>query len=46
VHASTVKHGVLDVGCLRSGDRLQIGDILVETAVPEEGKRDIDLWKG
>lgn len=31
---------------LRPGGRLQIGDILVEKAVGEKGKRDIDLWKG
>jgi len=31
---------------LRPGGRLQIGDILVQKGVPEEGKRDIDLWKG
>lgn len=31
---------------LRPGGRLQIGDILVQTAVPEGAKRDIDLWKG
>src|SRR6266542_3508638 len=31
---------------LRKGGRLQIGDILVQKGVPEEGKRDIDLWKG
>jgi SAM-dependent methyltransferase len=31
---------------LRPGGRLQIGDILVEKAVGEKGKRNIDLWKG
>jgi arsenite methyltransferase len=31
---------------LRPGGRLQIGDILVERAVGEKGKRNIDLWKG
>lgn len=31
---------------LRPGGRLQIGDILVQKAVGEKGKRDIDLWKG
>jgi arsenite methyltransferase len=31
---------------LRPGGRLQIGDILVERAVGDSGKRDIDLWKG
>ena len=31
---------------LRPGGRIQIGDILVQKAVPESAKRDIDLWKG
>lgn len=31
---------------LRPGGRLQIGDILVERAVPADAKRKIDLWKG
>jgi ubiquinone/menaquinone biosynthesis C-methylase UbiE len=31
---------------LRPGGRLQIGDILVEKAVGEGAKRNIDLWKG
>lgn len=31
---------------LRPGGRLQIGDILVQKAVGEKGKRDINLWKG
>jgi arsenite methyltransferase len=31
---------------LKTGGRLQIGDILVQKAVPESAKRDIDLWKG
>ena len=31
---------------LKPGGRLQIADILVESAVPDEAKRDIDLWKG
>ncbi len=31
---------------LGPGGRLQIGDILVQKAVPESAKRDIDLWKG
>ena len=31
---------------LKPGGRLQIGDILVQKAVPESGKRDLDLWKG
>ena len=26
--------------------RLQVGDILVQKAVPEGARRDIDLWKG
>ena len=31
---------------LRPGGRLQIGDILVERAVPDDAKGKIDLWKG
>jgi arsenite methyltransferase len=31
---------------LKPGGRLQMGDILVQKAVSEKGKRDIDLWKG
>lgn len=31
---------------LEPGGRIQIGDILVQKAVPESAKRDIDLWKG
>jgi SAM-dependent methyltransferase len=31
---------------LKPGGRLQIGDILVQKAVPESGKRQIDLWTG
>ncbi len=31
---------------LKDGGRLQIGDILVQKAVPEGAKRDIDLWTG
>ncbi len=31
---------------LKPAGRLQIGDILVQKAVPEDGKRNIDLWKG
>jgi len=31
---------------LRPGGRLQVGDILVEKAVGEAAKRNIDLWKG
>jgi len=31
---------------LRPGGRLQIGDILVKTAVPESAKLEIDLWTG
>lgn len=31
---------------LKPGGRLQIGDILVDKAVGENGKRNIDLWKG
>jgi SAM-dependent methyltransferase len=31
---------------LKRGGRLQIGDILVQKAVPESAKRKIDLWTG
>jgi SAM-dependent methyltransferase len=31
---------------LKPGGRLQFGDILVQKAVGEKAKRDIDLWKG
>ena len=31
---------------LRPEGRIQIGDILVQKAVPDSAKRDIDLWKG
>ncbi len=31
---------------LKPGGRLQIGDILVQRAVPESAKRNIDLWTG
>jgi arsenite methyltransferase len=31
---------------LKPGGRLQIGDILVQKAVPESAKRQIDLWTG
>lgn len=31
---------------LRPGGRIQIADICVEKPVPEEAKRDIDLWTG
>ena len=31
---------------LKPGGRLQIGDILVQKAVGDKGKRNIDLWKG
>lgn len=31
---------------LKPGGRIQIGDIIVQKAVPEEAKRDVDLWKG
>jgi ubiquinone/menaquinone biosynthesis C-methylase UbiE len=31
---------------LRPGGRLQMGDILVQRAVPEGAKRKIDLWTG
>ena len=31
---------------LKPGGRLQIGDILVESAVPQEAKENIELWTG
>ncbi|MEN4011405.1 MAG: methyltransferase domain-containing protein [Bellilinea sp.] len=31
---------------LKSGGRLQIGDIMVQKAVPESARREIDLWTG
>ena len=31
---------------LKPTGRLQLGDILVQKAVSESGKRDIDLWSG
>jgi arsenite methyltransferase len=31
---------------LKAGGRLQIGDIIVQKAVPESAKRKIDLWAG
>lgn len=31
---------------LKDGGRLQIGDIIVQKAVPESAKRNIDLWAG
>ncbi|HMI55516.1 MAG TPA: methyltransferase domain-containing protein, partial [Gemmatimonadaceae bacterium] len=31
---------------LKPEGRLQIGDILVQKAVPQKGKQDINLWKG
>jgi len=31
---------------LKPGGRLQIGDILVQQAVPEDAKQQIDLWTG
>jgi len=31
---------------LKPGGRLQIGDIMVQKAVPEGAKQNIDLWKG
>ena len=31
---------------LKPAGRVQVGDILVEKAVSDKGKRDIDLWKG
>jgi ubiquinone/menaquinone biosynthesis C-methylase UbiE len=35
-----------DPGSGKSGGRLQLGDILVQKAVPESAKRKIDLWTG
>jgi arsenite methyltransferase len=42
------KAAVLDemVRVLKPAGRLQIGDILVQKAVPESAKRKIDLWTG
>jgi arsenite methyltransferase len=34
------------VRALRPGGRIQIADVCVEVEVPDEAKRDIDLWKG
>ena len=31
---------------LKPGGRLQIGDILVESAVPQEAKENVELWTG
>jgi hypothetical protein len=31
---------------LKPGGRLQIGDILVQKAVPDSAKRKIELWTG
>ena len=31
---------------LKPGGRIHIGDILVQKPVPDDAKRDIDLWKG
>jgi len=31
---------------LKPGGRLQLGDILVQKAVPEEAKENVDLWTG
>ena len=31
---------------MKPGGKLQIADIMVEKAVPEGAKRDIDLWTG
>jgi arsenite methyltransferase len=42
------KHAALSemARVLKPGGRLQIGDILVQKAVPESAKRKIDLWTG
>ena len=34
------------VRALRPGGRIQIADVCVEVEVPDDAKRDIDLWKG
>jgi arsenite methyltransferase len=34
------------VRALKPGGRIQIADVCVEVEVPEEARRDIDLWKG
>ena len=31
---------------LKPGGRLQLGDILVQEAVPQEAKENVDLWTG
>ena len=31
---------------LRPGGRIQVGDIIVQKAVPDSAKEDIDLWTG
>ena len=31
---------------LKAGGRLQIADIIVQRAVPDDAKRDVDLWTG
>ena len=41
VHVFREMHRVL-----KPEGRIQIGDILVQKAVPDSAKRDIDLWKG
>ena len=37
---------VISNGVLKPSGRLQIGDILVQQAVPEDAKQQIDLWTG
>lgn len=34
------------VRVLRPGGRIQVADVCVEREVPEDARRDIDLWKG
>jgi ubiquinone/menaquinone biosynthesis C-methylase UbiE len=43
-HKPTVFQEIYRV--LKPGGRLQVGDIVVAEEVPEEAKRDIELWSG